>query len=118
MDIMQDFFRPEFLGRLTEIVPFSPITEQTVTRIFEVHLKGLLKLLSEQNIELTMTDEAKKFVALKGFNPQYGARPVIGIIRKMLRNPLSKKIIAGEIKSGDKVVVELNGEEIVFTVKN
>lgn len=117
MDIMQDYFRPEFLGRLTEIVPFSPITEQTVTRIFEIHLKGLLKLLAEQNITLTMTDEAKRHVALLGFNPQYGARPVIGIIRKMLRNPLSKKIIAGEIKSGDNVLVELKGEEIVFSVK-
>ena len=48
MDIMQNYFRPEFLGRLTEIVPFSPITEKTVTRIFEIHLKGLLKLLAEQ----------------------------------------------------------------------
>ncbi|MCF0202903.1 MAG: ATP-dependent Clp protease ATP-binding subunit [Bacteroidaceae bacterium] len=116
MDIMQDYFRPEFLGRLTEIVPFSPITEDIVTRIFDIHLKGLLKLLKEQNIELTMSDEARRFIALKGYNQQYGARPVIGVIRKMLRNPLSKKIIAGEIKGGDKVTVELNGEEIVFKV--
>ena len=116
MDIMQDYFRPEFLGRLTEIIPFSPITEETVTRIFDIHLKGLLKLLKEQNIELEMSEEARHHVALLGFNPQYGARPVIGIIRKMLRNPLSKKIISGEIKSGDKVRVELQGEEIVFKV--
>lgn len=105
MNIMQDYFRPEFLGRLTEIVPFSPITEETVTRIFDIHLKGLLKLLEEQNISLTMSDDVKRTIAMKGYNPQYGARPVIGIIRKELRHPLSKLIISGQIKSGDTVEV-------------
>lgn len=117
MDIMQNYFRPEFLGRLTEIVPFSPITEETVTRIFEIHLKGLLKLLEEQNIQLTMTPEAKHHIAMMGFNPQYGARPVIGIIRKELRHPLSKLIISGEIKAGDTVEVGLDGDKIQFNVK-
>ena len=107
MDIMQNYFRPEFLGRLTEIVPFSPITEETVTRIFEIHLKGLLKLLEEQGISLDITPEAKREIAMMGFNPQYGARPVIGIIRKELRHPLSKLIISGKIKSGDVVQVRM-----------
>ena len=101
MDIMQNYFRPEFLGRLTEIVPFSPITEETVTRIFDIHLKGLLKLLEEQDIKLNISQETKRDIAMMGFNPQYGARPVIGIIRKELRHPLSKLIISGKIKSGD-----------------
>ena len=86
MDIMQSYFRPEFLARLTEIVPFSPITEQTVTKIFDIHMKGLLKLLDEQNITLELTDEARKAIAMRGFNQQYGARPILGIIRKELRN--------------------------------
>ena len=107
MDIMQNYFRPEFLGRLTEIVPFSPITEETVTRIFEIHLKGLLKLLEEQDIKLCISPEAKRDIAMMGFNPQYGARPVIGIIRKELRHPLSKLIISGKIKSGDTVEVRM-----------
>lgn len=107
MDIMQNYFRPEFLGRLTEIVPFSPITEETVTRIFEIHLKGLLKLLEEQGIELVMAPEVKRDIAMMGFNPQYGARPVIGIIRKELRHPLSKLIISGKVKSGDTVEVRM-----------
>lgn len=105
MDIMQNYFRPEFLGRLTEIVPFSPITEETVTRIFDIHLKGLLKLLEEQDIKLNISQETKRDIAMMGFNPQYGARPVIGIIRKELRHPLSKLIISGKIKSGDTVEV-------------
>lgn len=107
MDIMQNYFRPEFLGRLTEIVPFSPITEETVTRIFDIHLKGLLKLLEEQNIRLNISQDAKRDIAMMGFNPQYGARPVIGIIRKELRHPLSKLIISGKIKSGDTVEVRM-----------
>lgn len=108
MDIMQDYFRPEFLGRLTEIVPFSPITPATVTRIFDVHLKGLLKLLAEQNIGLEISPEVKEAIAMKGYNQQYGARPIIGIIRKQLRHPLSKLIISGKIKSGDRVMVGLD----------
>lgn len=107
MDIMQNYFRPEFLGRLTEIVPFSPITEETVTRIFDIHLKGLLKLLEEQDIKLNISQETKRNIAMMGFNPQYGARPVIGIIRKELRHPLSKLIISGKIKSGDTVEVRM-----------
>ena len=115
MDIMQNYFRPEFLGRLIEIVPFSPITEKTVTRIFEIHLKGLLKLLAEQEITLQMDDEVKRTIAMKGYNPQYGARPVLGIIRKELRHPLSKLIISGQVKSGDTVVVKVSEEgQILF----
>ncbi len=110
MDIMQSYFRPEFLARLTEIVPFSPITEQTVTKIFDIHMKGLLKLLDEQNITLELTDEARKAIAMRGFNQQYGARPILGIIRKELRHPISKMIISGKIKSGDHVTVSVDKE--------
>ena len=108
MDIMQGYFRPEFLARLTEIVPFAPITDKTVTAIFNIHLKGLEKLLDEQNIKLTLTPEAHKVIALRGYNQQYGARPVLGIIRKELRNPISKMLIAGKVKSGDTIEVQLD----------
>ncbi len=117
MDIMQQYFRPEFLARLTEIVPFSPITEQTVVKIFDIHLKGLLKLLNEQDIKLEMSDEVKAKVAMKGFDPQYGARQIIGNIRKDLRHPLSKLIIAGKVKGGDTVVVGVDGDELKFDIK-
>ena len=110
MDIMQGYFRPEFLARLTEIVPFSPITDKTVTAIFDIHLKGLLKLLAEQDITLELTPEARQSIALRGYNQQYGARPVLGIIRKELRHPISKMMIAGKIKPGDHIVVELDAD--------
>ena len=117
MEIMQQYFRPEFLARLTEIVPFSPITEQTVVKIFDIHLKGLLKLLAEQEIQLEMTDEVKANIAMRGFDPQYGARQIIGNIRKELRYPLSKLIISGQVKGGDTVVVSLSDGEVSFQVK-
>ena len=118
MDIMQGHFRPEFLARLTEIVPFSPIMPEGVVKIFDIHLRGLLKLLEEQGITLTMTDEVKKEIAMRGYNQQYGARPLIGIIRKELRHPLSKLIISGEIKSGDTIEVKITDGKPEFIVVN
>ncbi len=117
MNIMQGNFRPEFLARLTEIVPFSPIMPDGVVRIFDIHFNGLLNLLEEQNIKLVMTDEVKKEIAIKGYNQQYGARPLIGIIRKELRHPLSKLIISGQVKEGDTVEVNIIDDKIEFTVK-
>lgn len=117
MDIMQGYFRPEFLARLTEIVPFSPITDQVVPAIFDIHMKGLLKLLAEQNITLTLTPEARQSIALRGYNQQYGARPILGIIRKELRQPVSRKIIAGEVKPGDHIQVGIDADgNATFTV--
>ncbi len=116
MDIMQGYFRPEFLARLTEIVPFSPITDKTVTAIFDIHMKGLLKLLKEQDITLELTPEARQTIALRGYNQQYGARPILGIIRKELRHPISKMMIAGKVKPGDHVVVDVDKDGNVSIV--
>ena len=119
MDIMQGYFRPEFLARLTEIVPFSPITDKTVTAIFDIHMKGLLKLLDEQDITLELTPEAREAIALRGYNQQYGARPVLGVIRKELRHPISKMMIAGKVKQGDHIVVNVDSEgKVEFEIKN
>ena len=103
-------FRPEFLARLTEIVPFSPITEEMIDKIFDIHIKNLLKTLKEQNIELDIHETARKYITRVGFNAHYGARPILGIIRKEIRRPLSKLIISGEISSGDKVVMKYDDE--------
>ena len=96
-------FKPEFLGRLTEIIPFSPITEDIVLMIFDIHLKNLLKTLGDLKITLTINEETKKALALSEFSPQLGARPILGIVRNEIRRPLSKMIIAGEVKAGSKV---------------
>ncbi len=100
LDIMGRFFRPEFLGRLTEIVPFLPISEAAVISIFNIQLKPLLTALTKQGITLTISDDARKQLALEGYTPKYGARPLRGVIRNRLRRPLSRMIISGEITKG------------------
>ena len=111
LEVMQGQFRPEFLARLTEIVPFSPITEEMIDRIFDIHIKNLLKTLNEQNIKLEIDDTARKYVTKVGFNAHYGARPILGIIRKEIRRPLSKLIISGQINSGDTVTMKYDEEK-------
>ncbi len=110
LEVMQGQFRPEFLARLTEIVPFSPITSEMIDRIFDIHIKNLLKTLHEQNIELVIDETARKYVTQVGFNAHYGARPILGIIRKEIRRPLSKLIISGDIEPGDVVTMRYDDE--------
>ena len=111
LEVMQGYFRPEFLARLTEIVPFAPINEKIVAMIFNIHLKNLLKTLNEQNIKLSVDDKAVHKIAMSGFNAQYGARPILGILRKDIRRPLSRMIIAGELNGGDSVTLTIGDEK-------
>ena len=110
LEVMQGQFRPEFLARLTEIVPFSPITEAMINLIFDIHIKNLLKMLHEQNMELIIDESARKYITNVGFNAHYGARPILGIIRKEIRRPLSKLIISGDMNPGDKVTMKYDEE--------
>jgi ATP-dependent Clp protease ATP-binding subunit ClpA len=96
MEIMSQHFRPEFLGRLTEILPFAPMTTDMVRNILDIQLRGLYTLLEKQGIRLTLTENAKEQLAKMGYAPQYGARPLSGVIRNQLRRPLSRMIISGE----------------------
>lgn len=100
LEIMGRFFRPEFLGRLTEIVPFQPISEDAIVQIFTIQLASLLKTLAKQGITLTLDDAVRRQLALEGYTPKYGARPLRGVIRNRLRRPLSRLIVSGEIGKG------------------
>lgn len=119
LEVMQGQFRPEFLARLTEILPFSPITEEMIYKIFDIHIKNLVKSLNAQDIKLEIDDTAKDYITKVGFNTHYGARPVLGIIRKEIRRPLSKMIIAGDVKSGDTVIMKHNPDnnEMVWEIE-
>ncbi len=110
VEIMQGRFRPEFLARLTEIVPFAPISEKTVVKIFERHFNDLLKTIDRQGIQLTISDAAKEKLAMMGFTPKLGVRPLLGIIRNQLRRPMSRMIISGEIGKGSVVRVDVDNE--------
>jgi ATP-dependent Clp protease ATP-binding subunit ClpA len=108
MEIMGRHFRPEFLARLTEIVPFAPIWEENVVKIFDIQLKGLTDLLHKQGITLEISEEARKHLALAGFSSAFGARPLKAVIRNQLRRPISKMIISGELTKGMEVSITLN----------
>ncbi len=119
MDIMSRHFRPEFLARLTEIVPFAPISEENVVRIFDIHLKSLTDPLHKQGVSLTITPEAKKWLAVSGFTPKYGARQIKGVIRNQLRRPISRMIIGGHLTRGNSLSVSMKEgatEELCWTV--
>ncbi len=116
MEIMTKYFRPEFLARLTEIVPFAPISEKSIVRIFEIQMKSLLEALDKQGIGFTISDEAKKYLALNGFTPKYGARQISSVIRNQLRRPISKYIISGELKKNNTVHIDIKGEELTWNI--
>lgn len=105
---MEGHFRPEFLGRLTGLTPFRPISENTITRIFQYQLRPLYKSLDKLGITLQIDEEAEKKLAMEGYNPQFGARPVRAVINNRLRQPLSKMIIAGGITKGSVVQLSLD----------
>ena len=108
MENMANHFRPEFLGRLTGIVPFAPITKENITKIFNLQLKELTEALKQQDIELEINNKTREKLAAEGYSPQYGARPLRNIIRTRLRTPLSRMIIGNELKSGQKVTVSFD----------
>jgi ATP-dependent Clp protease ATP-binding subunit ClpA len=107
MEIMTKYFRPEFLARLTEIVPFAPISQDNVVNIFDIHLGSLVGPLHKQGISLAISQEAKKFLALSGFTPKYGARQIKGVIRNQLRRPISRMIIGGSLTKGNNLKVSM-----------
>ncbi|UFH52066.1 ATP-dependent Clp protease ATP-binding subunit [Spirosoma sp. KNUC1025] len=114
METMSRHFRPEFLARLTEIVPFAPISEENAVRIFNLHLRGLIDQLTKQGITLDLSTEARRHLALSGFTPQYGARQLKGVIRNQLRRPISRMIVAGDVTKGSTIHVGLQNDELVW----
>lgn len=108
MEVMGRYFRPEFLARLSEIVPFSPIREEILLKIFDIQFSGLAKLLEKQGVAITITEDAKKMLAHKGFTPKYGARQVSGVIRNYLRRPISRLIISEKLSKGNTLEVDMN----------
>lgn len=119
MEIMTKYFRPEFLARLTEIVPFAPISEANVVKILEIQMKSLLESLDKQSITLNITEDAKKKIALTGFTPKYGARQISGVVRTYLRRPISKLIVSGKAVKGSVIQVSLDseGNDLVWDIQ-
>ncbi len=119
MEIMGTYFRPEFLARLSEIVPFAPINDQMLVKIFEIQMRDVRALLDKQCIGIEVSDAAKEMLAHRGFNAKYGARQVAGTIRAYIRRPVSKMIIGGKVQAGQTIHVGLDADnqELTWDVK-
>jgi ATP-dependent Clp protease ATP-binding subunit ClpB len=111
---LKQFFRPEFLNRIDDIVEFNPIESKNMLHIVRIQLKEVVSRLKEKQIDITFSDEACKWLAEKGFDPQFGARPLKRLVQNEVLNPLAKKLIAQEIKPMSKVAVTAKDNHLVF----
>jgi len=112
---LKQTFRPEFLNRLDEVVIFHSLTEEQIKQIVDMLMKDIQKRLAERNITFELTEEAKDQLAKEGFEPAFGARPLRRTLQRQVENPLSTKILQGEFKQGDHVLVDAGAEGLTFT---
>jgi len=117
MTEVKKLFRPEFLNRLDETIVFHELTESQLRNIVDLMVKDLQNRLAERRLEIELTEEVKSWLSKEGFDPVYGARPLRRVIERYVENPLSTKLLRGELKEGDTVKVELADEQLTFTVR-
>ena len=115
LEVLRQHFKPEFLNRIDETIFFRALSLQQLSKIVDIQTDYLRKLLKEQDIDLEITDEAKEFLATKGFEPVYGARPLKRVIQQQLENPLSKKLLSHEFISGDCIKIGVEDDKLTFT---
>ena len=114
MEVLQASFRPELLNRIDEIVIFKPLSRKQLAEVVDIQLKSVADRLRERQIDLQLTSGARELLANKGYDPVYGARPLKRVIQKDVLDPLSMKVIKGEIHDGETVVVDNDGGHLTF----
>ena len=117
MDVVRASFRPEFLNRVDEIILFHRLKREQMGAIVDIQMARLQKLLDERKLTIELSSEARDWLADKGYEPAYGARPLKRVIQKSLQDPLAEKILAGEIKDGEKIRVGVSGSALIFDTK-
>jgi len=108
MQEVRAHFRPEFLNRIDDTIIFNRLSKDAMTGVVEVQLRELRLLLQEQKLELNITNEAEAWLAMEGYSPAYGARPLRRVIQHSLLEPLAKKLLEGRIQYGDLVNVSVS----------
>ena len=114
-DALKRTFRPEFLNRLDEVVIFQPLTKEQIKLIVDLVLKDIQKRLAERKITVELTEKAKARLAKEGFDPAFGARPLRRTMQRLVETPLSTKILKGEFKEGDHVIVDVGADGFTFS---
>ena len=112
--LLKKSMRPEFINRIDETIMFTPLSRSNMGQIVKIQLAGVAKLAKQSDINLSFADEAIEFISNEGFDPQFGARPVKRVIQKKVLNELSKQILAGKVQAGDKIVMDVFDQQIVF----
>ena len=112
--LLKQTVRPEFINRIDDIVMFTPLTNANIKQIVGLQLKSVFKMLEQQHISMTATDEAIDYLAQKGYEPEFGARPVKRVIQREVLNKLSKEILAGNIKTDSVVLIDCFDNQLVF----
>jgi ATP-dependent Clp protease ATP-binding subunit ClpB len=107
MELLKQMLRPEFLNRVDDVVMFHPLLKKDIREIIRIQLEGLKKMLAEQGIQLQFSDYALDYLMERGYDPQYGARPLKRVIQKDVINLLSRKIIAGDIDKSKPVLIDV-----------
>ena len=114
MNMLKKTIRPEFLNRIDEIIMFRPLTDVQIRQIVSIQIKGIAKRLAENGITLNVTDAAISFLAQAGFDPEFGARPVKRAIQNYVLNDLSKKIIAQQVDKDRPIIIDAEGDNLIF----
>ncbi len=112
--LLKQTVRPEFLNRIDDIIMFTPLSKTDIHKIVELQLKGVSKMLLKQNIVLDATPEAITYLAQKGYDPQYGARPVKRVIQREVLNELSKEILGGKVTTDSIILLDSFNDALVF----
>ena len=112
--LLKQTVRPEFINRIDDIVMFTPLTNANIKQIVGLQLKSVFKMLEQQHISMSATDEAIDYLAQKGYEPEFGARPVKRVIQREVLNKLSKEILAGNIKTDSVVLIDCFDNQLVF----
>jgi ATP-dependent Clp protease ATP-binding subunit ClpA len=111
---LRDRFKPEFLNRVDEIIVFHALGEKEIARIVNLQLALISERLQDKKITISVTEKAKKFLAKRGFDPVFGARPLKRALQTLVLNELATKIITGDVKDGDSVEIDAKGDKIII----
>ncbi len=108
-------FRPEFVNRIDEIVVFDPLGRDEIRQIVDIQLRGLQRRLAERKLTVTLTDAARDYLANKGYDPAFGARPLKRLIQREIQDPLAMKLLSGDIHDGDTIEIDVGDGGLVFS---
>jgi len=116
LEDVRAYFRPEFVNRIDELLVFEPLGRDEIAQIVEIQLRGLIRRLEDRKLSLTLTDAARAYLADRGYDPAFGARPLKRLIQREVQDPLAMKLLAGEIRDGDAVTVDAGIDGLVSSV--